>query len=317
MTFFDDNPADGAHESNGSPTPSAPLASVAPALAEVPPGDPFTYGATHPQPYKFVQPAGDLDIPWSWGHLVCFVLFGFISLLLVQVSFTLYYAQGKGFPSHPSEKEFQQFILSKPGFAIGSMVLWYALLFLFLYVTLTVIYGSSFWKTLGWKKLSPLNSKAPAKPWLYLVLGCSLSVLVMIVTATAKAPEHAPIQDILKNRNMAFAFMGMAVLIAPLVEETIFRGYLYPLFAKSFGIAPGIIITGILFGLMHGYQLGWAWALVLTLIGVGIVFTVVRARAETVVASFLMHLGYNSTIAILSTLALIFAKYGKLPVPHP
>src|SRR5262249_24056507 len=112
-------------------------------------------------------------------------------------------------------------------------------------------------------------------------------------------------------------FMGMAVLIAPLVEETIFRGYLYPLFAKSFGIAPGIIITGILFGLMHGYQLGWAWGLVLTLIGVGVVFTVARHSAETVVASFLMHLGYTSTLAFLSTIALVFAKYAKLPPPHP
>src|SRR6202008_4647706 len=35
MTFFDENPADGAHESNGSLAPSAPLTSTAPALAEI------------------------------------------------------------------------------------------------------------------------------------------------------------------------------------------------------------------------------------------------------------------------------------------
>jgi len=32
--------------------------------------------------------------------------------------------------------------------------------------------------------------------------------------------------------------MGMAVLIAPLVEETVFRGYLYPLFAKNLASHP-------------------------------------------------------------------------------
>ena len=85
----------------------------------------------------------------------------------------------------------------------------------------------------------------------------------------------------------------------------------------AFGIVSGIVVTGVLFGLMHGYQLGWAWAHVATLIGVGIIFTIVRSRAETTLASFLMHLGYNSTIALLGTLGLFFAKYGKVPPPHP
>ena len=56
---------------------------------------------------------------------------------------------------------------------------------------------------------------------------------------------------------------------------------------------------------------------VAALIGVGIVFTVVRARAQSTLASFLMHLGYNSTIAVLGTLGILFAKYAKhLPPPH-
>ena len=96
--------------------------------------------------------------------------------------------------------------------------------------------------------------------------------------------------------------MAMAVFVAPLVEETLFRGYLYPLFARSFGVTPAIFVTGILFGLMHGYQLGWTWTLVTVLIVVGIIFTLVRARTGSVFASYLMHLGYNSLIAIAALL---------------
>lgn len=318
MTLFDDNPngSSGSPESPAPLAPSTPPALVAPALPEVPPGDPFTYGAQHPQPYHFAQPApGDMQIPWSWGHLLCFCLFAFFSLIFVQIGFTSYYIATKALSAHPTQKELQQFATSKPVFAIGSMVLWYALIFVFLYVTINIFYRSPFWRSLGWRKLDPQNTKAPSHPWLYVVFGCGLSIVVMIVTALVKAPEHAPIQDILKDRTMALSFMGMAVLIAPLVEETIFRGYLFPLFAKWFGLIPGIVVTGVLFGLMHGYQLGWAWALVATLIGVGIAFTVVRARAQTVFASFLMHLGYNSTIAILATLGILLSKYAKLPHP--
>jgi membrane protease YdiL (CAAX protease family) len=112
----------------------------------------------------------------------------------------------------------------------------------------------------------------------------------------------------------------MAVLVAPLVEETLFRGYLYPLFARLIsallrffgiedasalrsGIFSSIILTGVLFGLMHGAQLGWTWSLVSMLILVGIIFTLVRARTGSVFASFLMHLGYNSLIAVAAVLS--------------
>ena len=98
-------------------------------------------------------------------------------------------------------------------------------------------------------------------------------------------------------------FVAMAVFVAPLVEETLFRGYLYPLFARSFGVAPAIVVTGVLFGLMHGAQLGWTWGLVATLTLVGIVFTLVRARTGTVFASFLMHLGYNLLISLATGLS--------------
>jgi len=314
MTLSEDSSGFGNIPESSDPA-SLPTPEV-PASSEAPPGDPFTYGAAHPQPYKFTPPSpADLEVPWSWGHLLSFAGFGFFALVFVQIIFIAYYVHAKAISAHPTQREFRQLALTRPIFAVGSMVLWYALLLFFLYITLTFFYRTPFWQSLGWRKLKRENPKAPAKPWIYFFAGCGLSILVIFITITVKAPEHAPIQDLLKNRSMALAFMAMAVLIAPLVEETIFRGYLFPLLAKWLGIMPGIIFTGVLFGLMHGYQLGWAWKLVATLIGVGIIFTIVRSRAESTLASFLMHLGYNSVIALIGTLDLIF-KYAKLP-PHP
>ena len=36
-------------------------------------------------------------------------------------------------------KQMEQYLLSKPQFAIGSMLIWYAIIFFFLYVTLSVL----------------------------------------------------------------------------------------------------------------------------------------------------------------------------------
>ncbi len=81
------------------------------------------------------------------------------------------------------------------------------------------------------------------------------------------------------RRASALCLFGvLGVLVAPLVEETIFRGFLYPVIARRLGIAAGIAITGTLFGLMHAAQLWGGWGQIALLIFVGVVLTWVRAR---------------------------------------
>ena len=72
---------------------------------------------------------------------------------------------------------------------------------------------------------------------MYFLAGCGLSIFVAIAGSNVKDAEHAPIQEFLKNRNGAVLLMGMAVFFAPLFEETLFRGYLYPVLAR---IASGV-----------------------------------------------------------------------------
>jgi membrane protease YdiL (CAAX protease family) len=213
-----------------------------------------------------------------------------------------------------NEKDFERFVLSRPVFAVGSMVLLYALIFLFLYVSLSVLPGSPFWSTLGWRKIVRPGGGRPRSPWLFFFAGCGLSLVVFAVTAKMQPPEDVPIEELFHYKNTAILFMAMAVLVAPLVEETVFRGYLYPLFAKTFGVAFGVIVTGVLFGLMHGAQLGWTWGLVSVLIAVGVIFTFVRARTGSVFASFLLHLGYNSMIALFTILGT--SGFSKMTPTH-
>jgi membrane protease YdiL (CAAX protease family) len=320
MTLFDDNPLNPPEENlHGEPSPDLPDGSASPE-PDAPPlaGDPISYAAATPAPAaeaKFFLPE-DLRISWSWPHLVVFLVFGFSSLLIVQVGALLLLSADK----HLTQKQLQQMLESRPQFLIGTNVLWYALLFLFLYMTLAVLRGSPFWRSLGWKKLNADPIAGKGGPWMYFFSGCGLAIFVAIASSRVKNADHVPIQELFKNRTGAMLLMAMAVFVAPLVEETVFRGYLYPLFAskfsglaKVFGIVPlaairvgtgaGIVITGILFGLMHGAQLGWTWGLVALLTFVGVIFTFARARAGTVVASFLLHLGYNSMIAVTSIIA--------------
>jgi membrane protease YdiL (CAAX protease family) len=318
MPLFDDNPPNPPELFRDPQSPAAELAESPSAEPALPPlaGDPISYAAVaRPSQFSSYLPE-DLRITWSWAHLLVFLSFSFGSLLFVQIGALLVLSANR----HLSQKQLQHLIESKPQFLVGTNVLWYALLFLFLYMTLAVLRGLPFWRSLGWKKLraDPILGKGNA--WMYFFSGCGLAIFVAIAGSRVKNTEHVPIQELFKSRTGAMLLLAMAVLVAPLVEETIFRGYLYPLFASKFsglaqvfgadsaralrfGTALGIIVTGILFGLMHGAQLGWTWELVVLLSLVGVIFTFARAWTGTVLASFLLHLGYNSMIAITSILA--------------
>jgi membrane protease YdiL (CAAX protease family) len=312
MTLFDDTP----HDSNDQPPPeqdaSLPVASEAPS-SNVPgtqlAGDPISYAASAPSSYVPRRPAlpEDLRISWSWPHFFVFIFFTASSFFLVQTVLILYFAPHRSLPP----KELERYLLNKPQFLFGTNILWYAAIFLFLYVTLGVLRGVPFWSSLGWKKLKTNLSAGKANPWAYFFAGCGLAIFVFLASSQVHTNDKMPIEEVLKNRSSAMLLMAMAVLVAPLVEETVFRGYLYPLFAKSFGILPGILLTGVLFGLMHGAQLAWTWGIVGLLIVVGIIFTFARAQTGTVLASFLLHLGYNSMIA----LATIIGTHGFTKIP--
>jgi membrane protease YdiL (CAAX protease family) len=318
MTLFDPRRDDATAPNEERPSePSGGERSPTDSIETLLPGDPITYAGTTavsapaPRPKPPLRPLReDLRIPWSWGHFFVFLFFTFTSFIVVQTALAIYYAPQQ----HLSREQYERYLLNKPQFLFGSNLIWYALIFLFLYVTISVLRNLTFWDTLGWRPLKPDQMGRKPSLWVYFFSGCALAVFVALAGSQMHTNENMPIQELFKSRESALLLMSMAVVVAPLVEETVFRGYLYPLFAKSFGIAPAIALTGVLFGLMHGSQLGWSWGIVALLVLVGVVFTFARAYTGTVLASFLLHLGYNSAIAITS----IVSTHGftRLPLPH-
>jgi membrane protease YdiL (CAAX protease family) len=247
---------------------------------------------------------------------LAFVLFVIVSQFVIGTIVIGYFSVYRHLP----QDQVKKILEADPKLLVGTSVLVFGLMILFLYVTLSVLRDLPFWRSLGWKKLQPDHAAGKGRPWMYFLSGCGLSIFVAIASSRVKDAEHAPIQEFLKSRTGAMLLMAMAVLVAPVVEETIFRGYLYPVLARIIsavaqffgvefsiairtGVIASVLTTGLLFGLMHAPQLGRNWPLVSLLILVGIIFTSARAWTGTVLASFLLHLGYNSMIAFTSIIA--------------
>jgi hypothetical protein len=121
-------------------------------------------------------------------------------------------------------------------------------------------------------------------------------ILALVVDGLARflpIPKSLPVDTFFHDPGSAYMMAAFGITLAPLLEEMFFRGLLFPLVRRSYGVMVGVLLTALAFAAIHGAQLGYAWAPVLSIFFVGVVLTVVRWRANSVAASFLMHCGYN------------------------
>jgi membrane protease YdiL (CAAX protease family) len=250
--------------------------------------------------------AGDIRVPWGWTDLVLFVVLAVAGFILVNLFVGLVLAM--------SGANFHRIQNNPHDINLLSIVIQVLLdlgLLAYLATQMRLRFRSPFWQTIGWRK--PETGRIPPLAFYSgLVLsGFFLSIIVSLGSSLFPPTKNLPIETLFQDRYATVLFMSVAVLLAPLVEETIFRGYIYPVVARSFGKLPGILATGILFGLLHASQLWGGWSQIALLVFVGVVLTFARAVSRTVVASFVIHTSYNS----VQVIGLLVATHGLRHLP--
>jgi membrane protease YdiL (CAAX protease family) len=256
---------------------SSPPGVVAPLLESLPP----------------VHSGGSADSgsPLAWTDLIYLLVFYFVSGELLALVVAA--AAAVVFKVPFSELK----DLAGPGasVAIVSQALLSFATLAFLYVLVRVRTGALFWPAVGWREFRGITSWG-ATAMRYVFLGFGLALLVSGASRYLDNDKTLPMEELFRNRQTVVMLMVLGILVAPFIEETLFRGCLYPVIARRFGVPAGIVVTGIVFGLAHAPQLWGGWGQIALLMGVGIVLTYIRARAGTVAASYLVHVSYNSIL---------------------
>ncbi len=167
------------------------------------------------------------------------------------------------------------------------------LILLFIYFTVTLKYNSLFLPSIRWvhQGISTFLT--------YFPLGIVLALAVLGASTLIPTPTKPPIEELLKHPATAFLFAALGVFLAPFVEEVVFRGFIYPVIERRGGKLPAVVSTALLFTAVHVSQLWGSWAGILLILLVGLTLSTVRARTNSVVPGFAIHLAYNSTIAVL------------------
>lgn len=78
------------------------------------------------------------------------------------------------------------------------------------------------------------------------------------------------------------------VILAPIMEEILFRGIVLPRFAKAMPLPIAVIASSLVFGMLHGQLIWIAYATFL-----GLVMSVIALREKSTKASMLFHMVFN------------------------
>jgi len=132
--------------------------------------------------------------------------------------------------------------------------------------------------------------------WRYAVFG-ALGTLALSVAVSQIGPEPEGMKQVMElaqdPRKLLPSFVAFA-LLAPLVEELIFRGLLYGWVEKRWGSMVALVVSSLTFAAAH-----YEPAHILLVLPLGFLFGWLRRRTDSLAPSLVSHI-VNNGFAVLS-----------------
>ena len=130
---------------------------------------------------------------------------------------------------------------------------------------------------------------APAGMIFYFILSAALLVVVSQIFPQfdIKQIQVTGFEHLSSQYQYILAFI-LLVVVAPISEEILFRGYLFGKLKKFVPVWVAILFTSILFGVAHG-----AWNLAIDTFALSIILCLLRESSGSIWASILLHMIKN------------------------
>jgi membrane protease YdiL (CAAX protease family) len=194
--------------------------------------------------------------------------------------------------------------------ATDTMVLFYSVVgivpahLLTLYLAYLVVTGGGqrpFWKTLRWEW--PQGTTPMTAVLLSVLIAVVLYGLAWGLT-TLYGGEKTDLDRLIESSmytRVATAFIAFAT--APLAEEVIYRGVIYPAVEKVMGMGFAVAIVSMLFAGVHVWQYRTNIAVIVVITLLSVILTLARAVTGKLLPSFIIHLVFNGVQSILIVLS--------------
>ena len=150
-----------------------------------------------------------------------------------------------------------------------------------------------------------------------LLSGAGLAFLASWVMKIRQNVPMTPMGEALSSADSSmaiFIFIAVAVILAPLLEEIIFRGYFFLVLDKIKGRAFAIAVITLMFGILHVGQYWGDWLAIVMVALMGLSLTLFRAWTGSTIASAVTHYTYNFVLVIIPVIFFFNLAYLKYQV---
>jgi membrane protease YdiL (CAAX protease family) len=143
------------------------------------------------------------------------------------------------------------------------------------------------------------------------VFGLWSSVALLgLIRQLAHQPPPPPSDVVQLSPITVLSFVLMGSIVAGVVEEIAFRGYMQRPLERRYGPATAILVTGIVFGLAHSSHTYWSLVAMPYYLAVGAVYGTMAYLTDSVIPSLTLH-------AVGDALEGLFAVAAARPVVEP
>jgi membrane protease YdiL (CAAX protease family) len=136
----------------------------------------------------------------------------------------------------------------------------------------------------------------PAVGWAIVALVAFNVFAILLAEIFGKPRDQALVSDIRAEDALAvvIAWGVLVCVLAPIVEEIFFRGFMFTVFARRMGVAWAALLDGVVFGIGHA---GGAEAIQLVALGAfGVALCLLYWRTQSIIPGMALH-ALNNSIA--------------------
>lgn len=261
--------------------------------AEKPAGSHFAFA---PWPPGQLQPAGpvliDPDNP-PWGVAAAFLtwLGSVVLLFIVPILFLVPYAMLRADKLAPG----QSLLEDKTALflAVLSTLPVHLLTLALVWAVVTRFGKLPFWSALGWSWSKRVGFWTSA--------GIAVVLLAAGLAFTQfMGGEQTELDKLMRSSNATRITIALlAAVTAPLVEELVYRGLLYPALQRTLGMFWAVVLVSVLFTLPHVPQYYNNLGVITVILVLSFCLTLVRALTGRLLPCFIIHLIFNGIQSVI------------------
>lgn len=131
-----------------------------------------------------------------------------------------------------------------------------------------------------------------------------------LTRATDAPTQQAVVSALMETQDpwLLVLLCFMAVIAAPISEEIIFRGYLYPVAKRFSGTVPAAIFSALIFAAIHYHVIA-----LIPLMCLGLLFVIVYEWTGSLLAPIAAHILFNAATVSIQ----LANRYGWIDLPQP